>query len=370
MDDMRKKVVPLAFLGVAILAGVVVARGCSGKTKPEDAAQTTPDKASTTASSARPGPLAPAASGAVLITLDAGPGGDAGNGPEVFFQAGWGGSRMDQVGRSRPQEGNPEAPMAVSIDGKGRMFVLDQVNGRVLRIGADGKPEGILPLKQQESAQDLAVADDGSAAVLDRFSSKSVVLYDEKGNVRGEIPLEGEGIEEPGLVTGVFTDGNDVYVEKEHGPLVRIGTTDGQPAPDRGEIPGRPTRDGLSFLTAGIIDAPAGRMYVNSIERTSMQHRFTRELRQTGEIRGIHLLDTDKAGTIYLATQIERPGEGEIMVLTCLEPLKGIPVGSAAMPVNTMPEETFRDLAVLDDGGVVYSVRTESGVSYQKYDCQ
>ncbi len=367
---MRKKVVPLAFLGVAILAGVVVARGCAGKTKPDGAAQNTSDQAATTAPSTRPGPAAPAASGAVVISVDAGPGGDAGSGPEVFFQATWGGSRMDQLGRTRPQEANPEAPMAVALDGKGRMFVLDQVNGRVVRVGADGKPEGIIPLKQQEAAQDLAVADDGSAAVLDRFSSKSVVLYDEKGNVRGEIPLEGEGIEETGLVTGIFTDGKDVYVEKEHGPLLRIGTTDGQPAPDRGEIPGRPTRDGLSFLTAGIIEAPTGRMYVNSIERSTMQHRFTRELRHTGEIRGIHLLDTDKAGTIYLATLLERQGEGETMVLTCLEPLKGIPMGSAALPVNTMPEETFRDLAGLDDGGVVYSVRTEAGVSYQKFDCQ
>ncbi|UQA56353.1 hypothetical protein [Polyangium aurulentum] len=367
---MRNKVIPLAFLGAAILAGLVVARGCGGKNQGEVAAQNGADKAATAAPAPRPGPAAPAASGAIVITVDAGPGGDAAGGPEVVFSATWGGSRMDQLGRARPQEGNPEAPMAVTVDGKGRMFVLDQVNGRVVRVGADGKPEGIIPLKQQESAQDLAVADDGSAAVLDRFSSKSVVLYDEKGNVRGEIPLEGEGIEETGLVSGIFTDGKDVYVEKEHGPLVRIGTTDGQPSPDRGEIPGRPTRDGLSFINAGIIDANAGRMYVNSIERATMQHRFTRELRQTGEIRGIHLLDTDKTGTIYLATQVERPNEGEVLVLTCLEPLKGVPVGSAALPVNTMPEETFRDLAVLDEGGVIYSLRTEAGVSYQKYDCQ
>jgi hypothetical protein len=370
---MRKKVVPLALLGVALAAGVVIARGCGGKNGPQDPRALSSARGAEAASDVAKNPEAAAsgATGAVLITVDGGPrGGDASAGPETFFKAGWGSSRTDEFGRSRPEEGNPEAPMSVALDGKGRMFVLDQVNGRVVRVGADGKPEGILPLKQQEAAQDIAVADDGSAAVLDRFSSKSVVLYDEKGNVRGEIPLEGESIEEPGSVTGVFTDGKDVYVEKEHGSLVRIGTTDGQPIGDRGEIPGRPSRDGLSFLHAGIIDAPAGRMYLSSIERATMKHRFTRELKQGGEIRGILLLDSDKAGTIYLATHVAREGEGEGVVLTCLEPLKGYPVGSAALPVNTMPEETFRDFAVLDEGGVVYALRTEAGVTYLKYDCQ
>jgi hypothetical protein len=80
------------------------------------------------------------------------------------------------------------------------------------------------------------------------------------------------------------------------------------------------------------------------------------------------MLDTDKLGTIYLATQLDQNGT-EVLILTCLEPLRGFPTGSATLPVNTMPEETFRDLAVLDDGGVIYSVRTEQGVSYQRYDC-
>ncbi len=214
----------------------------------------------------------------------------------------------------------------------------------------------------------MAITDDGKVAVLDRYTSKSIVIYDEKGNVSGEIPLQGEGIEETGLVTGVFADGKDVYVEKEHGSLVRVGTTDGQPASDRGEVPGRPSRDGQSFLHTGVIDPPAGRMYVSAVDRPTMQHRFTRELRLGAAIHGILMLDSDKLGTIYIATLLEQNGT-EVVILTCLEPLNGFPVGSASLPVNTMPEETFRDLAVLDDGGVIYSVRTEQGVSYQRYDC-
>jgi hypothetical protein len=369
---MQKKTVAFTLAGAAILAAVLGATFLANRKSPHGPGAQNAPAANASAWPRGAAPAAAGSTGAVAIQIDAGPpGSDAGkngNG-ETFFAATWGSSRMDQLGRTRPQEANPEAPMSVNVDGKGRMYVLDQVNGRLLRVGKDGKPETTLPLKQQESAQDVAIADDGSAAVLDRFSSKSVVVYDDKGNVRGEIPLEGEGLETPGEVTGVFVDGKDVYVEKEHGPLLRIGTTDGQPSTDRGEIPGRPSRDGQSFLNAGLIDPPAGRMYVAAIDRATMQHRFTRELRQPGEIRGILMLDSDKVGTIYLATQVEVPGEGEAVLLTCLEPLRGFPTGTAVLPVNNMPEETFRDMAVLDEGGVLYSVRTEQGVSYQKFDC-
>lgn len=364
---MDKKPYALAF-GVIALAAVIVAnRSCNSNARHAGGAQVRPVHGSE-ASQEKP----PSTSGAEPITIlvDAGVA-DASyeKGPDVFFSAAWGSGRMDQLGHTRPSEANPEAPMSLTVDGRGRMYVLDQVNGRVLRVGSDGKPETVIPLKQQEAAQDVAIGKDGSVAVLDRYFSKSIVMYDEKGNALGEIPLEGEGLEETGLVTGLFVDGNDVYVEKEHGPLQRIGTTDGKPATDRGEIPGRPSRDGQSFINAGVIDVAAGRMYVSAIDRPTMQHRFTRELRQGSPIRGILMLDTDKLGTIYLATQLDQNGT-EVLILTCLEPLKGFPMGSVQLPVNTMPEETFRDFAVLDEGGVIYSLRTEQGVSYQRYDCQ
>lgn len=259
--------------------------------------------------------------------------------------------------------------MSLALDSKGRVSVLDQVNGRVVRFGPDGKPETTIPIKAL-AAQDIAVADDGSSVVLDRLASKDISIYDERGQLRGQIPLAGEGVPETGLVTGLFVDKNDVYVEREHGPLVRIGDLAGNPAEPRTEIPGRPSRDGLSFLTAGITDAQAGRVYVNSIERATLQHRFTRELRLDAEVHTIVLLDTDKTGVIYFAVTVNRAPEGEIVMLSCLEPLKGVPIGNAVLPANTLPEETFRDFAVLDEGGVIYALRSESGVSYMRYDCQ
>jgi hypothetical protein len=97
---------------------------------------------------------------------------------------------------------------------------------------------------------------------------------------------------------------------------------------------------------------------------------LTRELRLQAFVRAILLLDTDRAGTIYLATLVEQPDSSEVVLLNCLEPLKGVVVGSAVLPPNTLPEETFRDFTVLDEGGVIYALRTEQGVSYLKYDCE
>jgi hypothetical protein len=255
------------------------------------------------------------------------------------------------------------------VDSKGRIVVLDQVNNRLVRFGPDGKPLAEVPIELR-TAQDVVVAADGTMAVLERFHEKSVTLYDDSGKMIGSLPLAGEGIDKPGHVTGVIVDGKDVYAEREHGPLVKLGDTSGRPAEPREELPGRPSRDGKLLLSAGIIQAQAGRAFVSAMDRAAREHRFTRELRMEARILAILLLDSDLAGTIYFATQVQQGGGEDVVILTCLEPANGQPIGQAVMPANTMPEETFRDLAVLDEGGVVYALRTEAGTTYTRYDCQ
>jgi hypothetical protein len=289
-------------------------------------------------------------------------------GDKVVFFSPWGGSSLNQLGRDRPSEGNPEGPMSVSVDRAGRVVVLDQVNGRLVTHGPGGEAISEIKLGQR-LPQDVAVGSDGAVAVLDRFGSKAVGLYDEHGSPRGELPLVGPGVEKPGEITGVMVDGKDVYVEREHGPLVLLGSTSGEAAGARTELPGRPSRDGLLFLSAGISSAPQGRLWVSATTRATREHRFTRELRLGAQVSGILMLDSDRAGTIYIAAEVER-GEQGVVVLTCLEPQRGATIGTAELPANTMPEETFRDMVVQDDGGVVYAVRSEQGVTYARASCR
>jgi hypothetical protein len=258
--------------------------------------------------------------------------------------------------------------MSFGVDGKGGLYVLDTVNGRLVRRNADGS-EGETTFLDSPYPEDVAVADDGSTAVLDRHRDKAVSLYDESGKAMGKLPLKGEGLDDPGLVTGVFVDGKDVYVEKEHGPLLKLGSMGGIPAEPRTEIPGRPSRDGLSYINAGIIAAPAGRVYVSSIERATSNHRFTRELALESLVHSIVLLDTDTGGTIYFAAEVAKENN-PLVLLYCLDGFSGTPMGSATLPANTLPEESFKDYVVLDGGGVIQALRTEQGVSYTRYDCQ
>ncbi len=284
---------------------------------------------------------------------------------QTLGRATWG-SGPGQLGRERPQEGNPEAPMSLAFDRSGNAVVVDQVNNRLARFAPDGGPRPSLPLTVQ-AAQDVAIAQDGTTLVLDRLVDKSVAVMDPTGKLLGELPVEGKTLKEGGGVTGVFVDGKDVYLEREHGQVVRVGDTAGKADPEQPTVPGRPSRDGQSFLSAGIVDAAAGRLFVNSIQRSTMTHRFTRELRMGGRVVQIMLLDTDKSGRVYLAMLLDRGTPG--VVLTCLDANDGNPLGMRELPPNISADETFRELAVSDEGEVVYLQRSETGAQLTRYTC-
>lgn len=288
----------------------------------------------------------------------------------LFARAPWGSGR-GELGRTQPDEANPEGPMSLAEGPDGAVVVLDQVNRRLVRFGPDGQERGSTPVSL-EAPQDLALGRDGSTAVLDRLVDRRVAILGPDGREVGSLPVEGEGIPEPGGVTAVVVDGEDVYLERENGMLVRVGDMQGRAA-DRGEVPGRPTRDGLSYVLAGLIDPAEGRFFVNSIARANRQHRFTRDLAVPLVLRRIVLLDTDLAGVIYVAVMgnpYGAPDEVEEGRLLCLSPADGTTLGMSALPPNAGPEETMRELIVLGQGGVLYSLRSEEGVSMSLFDCR
>lgn len=263
--------------------------------------------------------------------------------------------------------------MSLAEGTDGSIVVLDQVNRRLVRFDRDGHPAGTTRLTMSEP-QDISIAEDGTAAVLDRLVDRNVTVVSPDGETVGTLPVEGDGIPEGGGVTAVVVDDEDVYVERENGPMIRIGDIHGNVAQEREEIPGRPTRDGLSYILAGLIEAPAGRFYVTSIDRASGEHRFTRELTVPLMLRQILMLDTDNAGIIYVAVAgapydaaTEEQEEG---LLLCLSPQDGSTMGSAVLPANTDPDETMREMIVQATGGVIYSVRSDDGVEMGFFDCR
>lgn len=259
--------------------------------------------------------------------------------------------------------------MSLSVDRQGRVVVLDNVNGRLVRLSPRGDVETTVPLTVQ-APQDVAVAPDGTTVVLDRLVDKSVALFSPDGKLVGELPVEGKNIDEGGSVTGVFADDTGVYVERQHGELTRIGDTKGQADTTRDTVPGRPSRDGKAFLSALIVDAAQGRATVTAVNRPSLAHRFTREVGFGGQLLHLSLLDSDQSGIIYFAGQVQRPAPSPpALVVWCLDPVDGRPLGKVEAPANDDADETFDELAVAETGGVYYLRRTEQSAELAMLQC-
>lgn len=301
---------------------------------------------------AEPEPLAPSE------TLHDG-GGDAG--PNAVVIARWGSAR-GELGRERPQEGNPEGPMSLALAGKD-LLVLDQVNGRLARYDAKGRL--LSTSDAPTTAQDVAVGKDGTVAMVDRLVGKSVTLVDASGRKIGDLPL-GAKVGEPGLVTAVVVDGKKVYVEREHGALVLIGGTDGTPATEDEQLTGRPSKDGNLLLTAGLASKAQGRAYLNAVDRKSMSLKFARTILFPRPAQSIVLLDSDATGTLYLGVASGEPGDAHV---ACLDPGDGHVLGRVVLPLSHTPEESFRDFTVGDDGTIAFAVRTDEGVEYRTARC-
>lgn len=293
-------------------------------------------------------------------------------GGQLVASFAWG-SGEGALGRTRPDEANPEGPMSLTVDASGQTWVLDQVNGRLVKLDREGKPAGSVPVPVQ-APQDVVVTADGTALVMDRLVDKAIAVVGPDGKPRGELPLVGKGLEEGGAATGVFADGEDVYVEREHGDAVLVGNTKGEASRERPEVPGRPAGDGRSFLTAGIVDGASGAVMVTAIERETRAHRFTRTLGLGQRVVALNALDADRSGVIYLGTVVEQPGSTPEapqfgITLLCLDPLDGRPLAQVRFAASPMPEETFRELTVLPEGGVLYLERTPAGARLVRYGC-
>ncbi|MBL8921046.1 MAG: hypothetical protein JNJ54_19445 [Myxococcaceae bacterium] len=284
------------------------------------------------------------------------------------------GSADDALGRERQQEGNPEGPMSLAVGPDGSIWVLDQVNQRLVRLDANGKRLGSTPLPVQ-AGQDVVVTKDGTALVLDRLVDKSVAVIGPDGKPRGELPIEGKGLAEGGASTGLFHDGDDVLVEREHGDLVRIGKTSGKADPERGEVPGRPAKDGANYFTMMLVDATQGLVALTAVAKATLAHRYTRQLGFGQPIVNLVLLDTDAGGLAYVGAHVELPGSSLEspklgVVVLCVDGRDGSLLGRTSFVGNTVADESFRELTVSGDGSILFLRRTEQAATLERYRCQ
>ncbi|MFH2008710.1 MAG: hypothetical protein ABI333_19135 [bacterium] len=157
-------------------------------------------------------------------------------GPEVVLSLPWGGSGY-ALGRHDGDEAASEGPASFVVSPRGEIYVLDQLNSRVLKFADDGTLEKEIPIPAV-TFEDLAVTADGVIVLLDRLVRRSLLLVNERGVILAEYSVEGYGIPEGGLITAMFMRDDGVWLEYGHTHVVHVLDSRLQPC-GRSVLPGR-----------------------------------------------------------------------------------------------------------------------------------
>jgi len=283
----------------------------------------------------------------------------------------WGGA-PGEFGRRADPESAPEAPMSLAVGPNGDLFVLDQVNARIQRFDANGGLVGQLDTGS-DTVQDLAIDADGRVAALDRLGDSEVVMFDENGRQVDRIGVEGGPIDDPGAVSGIFTDSSGTYLERDNTEIVRIADGNGTRDDERPTDPGRRTRDGKYFLSAQILDATAGVALVRVFDSDAQVVWQTR-VSFDKQILHLALLDSDRTGYVHVGALTAHMQEVDpfdsydaTMNVVRLAQADGSVRGSLALPAPDVADEMFRPLVVTDQGDIVQMLPSENGFRVVRY---
>lgn len=286
----------------------------------------------------------------------------------VVVQGSWGGG-LGQFGRKKAAESSPEGPMGLSVAPDGSVLIVDQVNRRIERY-RDGKPVSTTPIGG-DTVQDLALLPEGRLAVLDRFVDKGVQIYESDGRLLNDVVLGGQT--ELGSLTGVFADASGVYVEREHGLVLRIADASGNRVTGERELPGRPSRDGQLVISAALLERQSGQFLVRAIDRVKGSPVWERVIQLPTPILHMVMLDSDKQGRIYAAavTALEEQVPPYRLTDEALFVVQlgrdGSERGRLKLPPLHGSDETFRPVSVGDDGSLYVMRSSESGLTVTRY---
>ena len=278
----------------------------------------------------------------------------------------WGGE-PGALGHRPAEESSPEGPMSFDVDASGHVYILDQVNRRVVVAGLDGSTWSF-PIPS-DTYQDVAIDEAGGVVLLDRLVSQSVTFVDATGRVTSDVLLVGRGIPEGGAVTALLSTADGVSVEVGHLYTVRIADGLGAPDAARTVAPGRPAADGNAWLRVARADPPTAVLVTAwPTMPGAPAHRFAR-VPFTTPVAQIDGYETDGAGRLWLACHVvvERPdapfdvvSEAEEVVLVADG---GAEVGRATLPAIRGHEEQLRAVRVGGDGALWALIPGADGAS-------
>jgi len=165
--------------------------------------------------------------------------------PELLFTARWGGDAG--LGIEGGKESPARGPTSVALDPLGNVWILDNLNDRLVGYDEKGSPAGEVLLSPGHR-DDLAVGPDGSFALLSMHLSQIEVL-DRDGRPLGFLKLS------PLLAPfGRIGFPGELEIENPHGERFSLGTLD-NPRPIKQVLFGRRMKCGIR------VDDGATRLY-------------------------------------------------------------------------------------------------------------
>jgi hypothetical protein len=174
-------------------------------------------------------------------------------GPEVVLQIPWGKGGAT-LARLDAQEGASEGPMSFAVDSSGELYVLDQVEKRIVRFDARGQLQSEIALPAP-TFQELDVTEDGRFVVLDRLARASLLVLASDGQTIREVGAVGEGIPEGGGITAMLAERDGIWLEFGHTNCVRLLDSKLEPTV-RTVVRGRPYNASSRLL--GVVERQGG----------------------------------------------------------------------------------------------------------------
>jgi len=273
-------------------------------------------------------------------------------GPETVVRVPWG-SGPAELGRLDGNESASEGPMSFALAPDGSVWFLDQTRYRLARFDGSGQLLQEIGLPSN-TFQDVELTSSGWFVLLDRLARRTMVVVDPMGNVVRTVPIEGPGIPDGGLVTGMWVDDKGVWLEHFNEHRVRVLNTKLQPC-TRDIEPGRPFGNGLNLFASLNprgnsptlwTELPNGDRIANVLVPTS--HAVSR----------IVSLETDGAGDVYAILHLLEFDPGNVRGVTH-EEILGVRYDSNLRQRATWTSqwvirewEQFREVRIARDGTV------------------
>ena len=325
-----------------------------------------------TPAKAAPGspPPKPDASAETIYTAI--PTGDTNAVRKVLVRAKYGPGEQELGKEVPPGEGEVFPPQGFTPTEDGKLLVLDSAKDRLVWYGKDGRFERSMPFEGLMEPADVAVAKDGTIVVIDHegVQTKGTIMLDPSGRKKAELPqLQGAHS------TGMYMVGNDILLTKEGVTTIKAGESNGSASddtpnlysnPDDGVIPGVVAPDGRTVVSAGIDDVEQGKFFLTSISGPKPVHNFSRYYTVPGPLYGIPFTQSDAKGGIYVVLYAH-----DEFHLVCFEGQRGDPVGTVRLPspVGQTYGTPNRKFSVVPTGGIIYQELSDTGSTYEWFDC-